>query len=222
VESRLAVAVALSLVPALSIPAQSTGDSASARSGPRELLQRDWEIALARSAAPASVSDSATVYVLGRDGYEVAVRGSNGIACYVSRSWPASLEPHCHDGEGAATILPMEMRRVELLHRGTAPGAVERDIADGLANGRYRLPRRPAMSWMMSSAQRLIGDDGRPAGAWKPHLMIYFPYLTGSELGLGAEPDPRHAVLVDGGKPTSNLMIVVAEFIDPKGTIPPE
>jgi len=222
VESRLAVVVALSLVPALSVPAQATGDSASTRAGPRELLPRDREIALARSAAPASVSDSAAVYVFGRDGYEIAVRGSNGVACYVSRSWPTSLEPHCHDGEGAATILPMEMRRVELLHRGTAPGAVERDIADGLANGRYRLPRRPAMSWMMSSAQRLISDDGRPAGAWRPHLMIYFPFLTGSELGLGAAPDPRHAILVYGGKPTSNLMIVVAEFINPKETTPPK
>jgi hypothetical protein len=148
----------------------------------------------------------------------VAVRGSNGVSCYVSRSWPKSLEPHCHDAEGAATILPMEMRRVELLHRGMAADAVDREIAQGLSNGTFRLPRRPAMSWMMSSAQRLISDDGTEAGAWKPHLMIYFPYLGAAELGLAGAPDPRHAILVDGGKPTSNLMIVVTNFIDPKGT----
>jgi hypothetical protein len=40
---------------------------------------RDAEIALARSAAPPSVSNDATVLVLGRRGYETAVEGKNGF-----------------------------------------------------------------------------------------------------------------------------------------------
>ena len=37
------------------------------------------EIALARSAAPASISDAAEVMVLQRDGYKTAVKGTNGF-----------------------------------------------------------------------------------------------------------------------------------------------
>ena len=52
------------------------------------LMPTGAEIALARSAAPASVADGATVMVLGRQGYTMAVPGTNGFLCYVERSWP--------------------------------------------------------------------------------------------------------------------------------------
>ncbi|HMD49653.1 MAG TPA: hypothetical protein VKG79_11170, partial [Bryobacteraceae bacterium] len=45
------------------------------------------EIALARSSAPASISDAAEVMVLRRDGYATVVQGSNGFVCIVQRSW---------------------------------------------------------------------------------------------------------------------------------------
>ena len=45
------------------------------------------EIALARSAAPPSISDAAEVMVLRRDGYRTAEKGSNGFVCIVERSW---------------------------------------------------------------------------------------------------------------------------------------
>jgi hypothetical protein len=185
------------------------------QSGRRALLPREREIALARSAAPPAVSDSATIYVLGASGWEIAVHGSNGVACHVNRSWVESLEPHCYDPEGAVTILPMELRRTELLHQGRSLAETNRDVADGLATGRFRLPRRPALSYMLSAAQRLIGDDGRPVGVWRPHLMIFFPFLTAAELGLGANQDTRAALLVDPGTPTANLMIIVREFVQP-------
>lgn len=192
------------------------------QSGRRTLLPRDREIALARSAAPPAVSDSATIYVLGASGWEIAVQGSNGVACHVNRSWVASLEPQCYDAEAAVTILPMELRRTELLHQGRSLDAANRDIAEGLAAGRFRLPRRLAMSYMLSAAQQLIGDDGRPVGTWHPHVMIFFPYLTAAELGLGANQDPQAAILVDPGKPTANVMVIVREFVQPRsGSAPP-
>ena len=43
------------------------------------LMTRDAEIALARSAAPESISHDAEVMVLGRHGYETAVKGKNGF-----------------------------------------------------------------------------------------------------------------------------------------------
>ena len=50
------------------------------------------EIALARSAAPASISDAAEVMVLRRDGYATAVKGRNGFLCIVERSWGAATD----------------------------------------------------------------------------------------------------------------------------------
>jgi len=50
------------------------------------------EIALARSAAPASISDGAEVMVLGRTGYRTAVKARNGFLCIVERSWGATTD----------------------------------------------------------------------------------------------------------------------------------
>jgi hypothetical protein len=51
------------------------------------LMDRDAEIAMARSAAPPSIARGATVMVLGRHGYETAADGKNGFVCIVGRSW---------------------------------------------------------------------------------------------------------------------------------------
>ena len=210
--SLVLLSLVLLLPPGL-LPAQSRG---AGKSGPRALLPRDREIALARSAGPASVTRGARVYVLTDKGYVVADSGNTGAACYVSRSWPESLEPHCFDAEGAATILPMDMRRVELLSAGRSIAEVEREIADGLIAGTYRLPERPATSYMMSCAQQLISDEGQAVGKWRSHLMIYFPYLTNESIGMAAGPDLRAAVVVNPGSPEANIMIPIQEFITPE------
>src|ERR1700755_3220231 len=51
------------------------------------LMDRNAEIVLAQSAAPGSISKDAEVMVLGRKGYETAVKGTNGFVCLVHRSW---------------------------------------------------------------------------------------------------------------------------------------
>jgi hypothetical protein len=43
------------------------------------LMETNAEILLARSAAPDSISSDATILVLGRQGYETAVRGKKGL-----------------------------------------------------------------------------------------------------------------------------------------------
>ena len=63
------------------------------------LMDRDAEIALARSAAPEAISRDADVLVLGRHGYETAVKGKNGFVCVVDRNWTGQFE-----GEGADKI----------------------------------------------------------------------------------------------------------------------
>jgi hypothetical protein len=182
------------------------------RVGKREILPRAQEIALARSAAPAAVSDSASVWVFTDTGYVLASKGSNDAACYVSRSWPASVEPHCFDAEGAATIMRLHMREVELMHNGMSVDDVDRAIGADLANGKLRLPRRPAMSYMMSAGQSLISDAGQPAGSWRPHIMIYYPFLESADLYKGT-PDIAAGMVTGSGSATSSIMIVVPEFV---------
>jgi hypothetical protein len=60
------------------------------------VTDRNAEIALARSAAPEAISRDATVLVLGRKGYETAVKGKNGFVCVVERSWGSDFDdPEC-------------------------------------------------------------------------------------------------------------------------------
>src|ERR1051326_4138028 len=63
------------------------------------MMQRDAEIALAKSAAPASISDHATIKVFTANGYEVAREGDNGFVCFVMRGFT-----------GAPTYNPVPVR----------------------------------------------------------------------------------------------------------------
>src|ERR1700740_3311310 len=56
------------------------------------LMDRNAEIAMARSAAPEAISRDADVLVLGRHGYETAVKGKNGFVCVVERGWMGPFE----------------------------------------------------------------------------------------------------------------------------------
>lgn len=210
---RPATIVLISLLVALPAVAQSAG---AGRPGPRIMLPPDQEVSLARSAAPAQVSTAATVMVLSDRGFTVAQKGTNGVTCLVSRSWPESIEPVCYDAEASSTIMPIEIRQVELYREGRSREEVDREIAEGLRMGKYRLPRRPAVGYMMSSGQVLYDEDGKLVGKWQPHLMIYYPYLTEADLGLGTIPSTQAAMVVDPGTPRAQIMVVVRSFVDPK------
>src|SRR5271167_3439092 len=56
------------------------------------IADRNVEILMARSAAPPSISNDAEVMILGRRGYESAVKGKNGFVCLVERSWMSPFD----------------------------------------------------------------------------------------------------------------------------------
>jgi hypothetical protein len=171
---------------------------------------------LARSAAPPAVSAHARLYVLDHGRYIVADSGTTGVACLVSRSQALSFEPECGDPEAEATILDIERFRTEQRLAGLSPAAVSRAVADSISSGRFRLPRRPAMVYMLSSAQILYDDQGKFVGRWRPHLMIYYPFLRESDIGLPAGSSDVAAPLIDKpGTPLSDVMIVMRNFVDP-------
>ena len=84
------------------------------------------EIALARSAAPESISRDAEVMVLARHGFETAVKGKNGFVCIVERSWtsapdleiwnPKVRTPICYNPAAARSYLPRNIKRTDLIH----------------------------------------------------------------------------------------------------------
>jgi hypothetical protein len=158
-------------------------------------MTRETEIALARSAAPTRISANATIKVLTREGFEVAVKGDNGFTCMVMRSWSAAPDPEatyyaklrapiCFDPVASRTVAPAEELRTKLGLEGKVPGAIAREVA--IQYGLGKLPRMEsvAFAYMWSANQ----DTGPGFGAWHPHMMIYAPYyenpmLGGNELG---------------------------------------
>jgi hypothetical protein len=184
------------------------------RAGARKILPREQEIALARSAAPASVSGKARVMVFTERGYVVGEEGASQVTCVVNRSWKDSVEPHCYDAEAAATAMPIELFRNEQRHAGRSEADIDREINAGIVTGKFRLPARPAMTYMMSAAQVLYNDDGTRVGAWKPHLMLYSPYLNNTSLGLPSQPEMRVGMVSGENTPLSSLIVIMPQFVE--------
>jgi len=80
------------------------------------LMPKDAEIALARSAAPASISDRATVKVLTKSGFEVAQQGDNGSVCIVMRGFSAPTYTPAQFREIVYDLRP-NYPRTDLFHR---------------------------------------------------------------------------------------------------------
>src|SRR5271169_3671524 len=103
------------------------------------LMDRDAEIALARSAAPKAISDDAEVRVLGRHGYESAGEGKNGFICVVERGWmnpfdspefwsPKTRGPLCFNPAAARTVLPITLMRTKLVLAGKSKAEIKESI----------------------------------------------------------------------------------------------
>jgi hypothetical protein len=161
-------------------------------------LSRKVEIALARSAAPPAVSDSASVYVFTSAGYELASRGSNGFACLVNRDSflddYEALKPTCYDAEGVQTIVPMVLRIGELLAAGAAVAVVRQDIEARFHDGRLSPPRRFGIAYMLAGDVTAVDST---TGAilkrsFDPHLMFYALDATNAQLGI----DPKTAASI--------------------------
>lgn len=191
------------------------------------------EIALARSAAPSSISSNAEVLVLGDRGYETAVKGTNGFVCLVERSWDAGFDdpelwnpkirgPNCFNATAAKTQLPQFLKRTEwVLSGATRKELIERTRAE-FANHTFTIPEVGALSYMLSRSG-YVSDDA--AGPWLPHMMFYVP--RGQAAGWGADADGSPIIGHDGSdiEPTV-LLIPVRRWSDgslaqPLGELPP-
>lgn len=192
--------------------AHLAGAQAPSRHGARPTMERTAEVALARSAAPGAVSGQARTWVWTGSTYVVADSGSSAVNCYVGRPWVPSVEPHCFDAEGSATIFPIQVRRVELYAKGVSEADAEKEVAREIAAGRLRLPKVPAFTYMMSASQDLVTGNGSSVAAWQPHLMIYFPNLTNAGTGLPGFV-PEVGFVENPGTPFSAVVLPMKAFV---------
>jgi hypothetical protein len=167
------------------------------------LMDRDSEIAMARSAAPQSIAKDATVMVLGRHGYETAVEGTSGFACLVGRSWdlpknnPAFWDPKIHgpiclSAPAVRSFLPIYLKKTELAIAGRSNDQIEEAIIEGIAKGALPTPEPGSVSYMMSRQGYL---NASIKGPWLPHVMFFVseidPKALGSDLGDDVPLDAR-------------------------------
>jgi len=150
------------------------------------------EIALARSAAPESISRDAEILVLGRHGFEAAVKGKNGFVCIVERSWTSAPDPDfwnpkvrtpiCYNAAAARSYLSRNIKRTDLILAGRTQAQTDETIAAAVAKKELPAMESGAMCYMLS--KQGYGGDSIPH--WPPHLMFFYsdtdPAIWGANL----------------------------------------
>jgi hypothetical protein len=170
------------------------------------------EIALARSAAPPSVSDGAEVMVLGPKGYTTAVKGTNGFLCIVERSWGAATDepdfwnpkvraPICFNPPAARTFVPIFLMKTKLVIAGKSKAEIVAATASALDKKELPGLEPGAMCYMLSK-QQYLNDRGM---SWHPHLMFlvagdaaksWGADLPGSPVMAAADPEERVTIFL--------------------------
>jgi hypothetical protein len=164
------------------------------------IAEEQSEIALARSAAPGSISDGAEVMVLGREGYKTAVKGTNDFLCLVERSWaqsegdaefwnPKMRAPHCFNAQAARSFAPIYLMKTRLVLAGKSKAEIAQAIKSELDTKELPALEPGAMAYMMSK-QQYLNDRGK---AWHPHAMFFSP---GDMTKSWAADDPNSPVMV--------------------------
>jgi hypothetical protein len=167
------------------------------------LMERDAEVAMARSAAPESISKDAEVMVLSRHGYETAVKGKNGFVCMVERSWTAGIDfpefwnpklrgPICFNPPAVRSYLPLTIRKTDLVLAGRSKAQMFEQLKAGLDKKELPTPEYGAMCYMMSKQGYL--NDG--VGHWHPHLMFFLPLTEPAVWGADLPGSPLLATPV--------------------------
>jgi len=186
------------------------------------IADRNTEIALARSAAPETISHDATVLILGQHGYETAIEGKNGFVCVVERGWmspadapefwnPKLRGPICFNPPAARSVLPTTYKRTEMV----LAGKTKAEIIDGnkaaFEKGELPALEPGAMSYMMSKEAYLTDDGGHNLA----HLMFYTPPLDGKAWGADLAKSPVMLIpQFKGAQPIDVFIVPVGRWSD--------
>jgi hypothetical protein len=185
------------------------------------MMDRTAEVALARSAAPESISRDAAVLVMGPRGYETVAPGTNGFTCLVERSWGADFpdpefwnpkirSPICFNPAATRSVVPTYLKRSEWALASVPKAGILQRTRAAVAAKEILGPEAGAMCYMMSKDGYLSDKAG---GHWHPHLMFYLPRLDQASWGAELKGSP-----VVGGpllaEPMSLFLVAVLNWSD--------
>ena len=184
------------------------------------IADENSEIALARSAAPPSISDNAEIMVLGPKGYTTAVKGTNGFVCVVERSWATATDfpefwnpkiraPHCFNPAAAKTFVPIFLMKTKLVLAGKSKAEIL-EATNAAFDKKELPPLEPGAMAYMLSKQQYLNDDAKN---WHPHVMFYVSGDAEKSSGANlpgspviAAPDPEERVTI--------LMVLASQWSD--------
>jgi len=177
------------------------------------------EIAMARSAAPESIARDAEVLVLGRHGFETAVKGKNGFVCIVGRGWTSAPDaefwnpkvrvPMCVNAAAARSYLLRITKITELGLAGRTQTQTDEAIAAAIAKKELPAMESWAMCYMMS--KQGYGGDAIPH--WPSHLMFFFSDTDPATWGANLPGSPVFAV-ADPVEHLTQFVVAVQQWSD--------
>jgi hypothetical protein len=184
------------------------------------LMPEKDEIALARSGAPAAISDKADVMVLRKDGYVNAVKGTNGFLCIVERGWandtsqpdfwnPRLRAPNCFNHAAATTFEQIYLMKTRLVLEGKTKEEIVRATTAAM-DSKELPPLAPGAMCYMMSKQQYLGDRDK---AWHPHLMFFVRGDAAKSWGADAAGSPLMAAN-DPEERVTIFMMVVGNWSD--------
>ncbi|HET6929032.1 MAG TPA: hypothetical protein VFI45_01820 [Candidatus Acidoferrum sp.] len=177
------------------------------------------EVALARSAAPESISRDAEVLVLGRRGFETAAKGKNGFVCIVERSWTSAADPDfwnpkvrtpiCYNAPAVRSVLIRNIKRTDLILAGRTQAQVDEAIIAAV-DKKELPPMEPGAMCYMTSKQGYGGDT---VEHWPSHLMFYVPQTDAAIWGANLPGSPVVAI-TDTHEHVTTFVIAVKQWSD--------
>jgi hypothetical protein len=185
------------------------------------LMPRADEIAFAKTAAPASISDRATIKVLTKSGFEVAQEGDNGSVCMVMRGFsaptytpsqfrnlvydPTVRAPICFMPAAVLTVMPYYELRTKLALQGKSPDEIAAGVEAAYANSELLQRDKVTFAYMWSARQNLAPGIGH----WHPHVMIFAPEYDNTMVGGNPIGSPLPQLTDDAGTPFSVVVVPV-------------
>jgi hypothetical protein len=178
------------------------------------------EIALARTAAPVSISEQADVMVLRKDGYQEAAKGSNGFLCIVERGWGAATTepefwnpkvraPICFNPTAAKSFVPIYLLKTKLALGGKLKEEIARAVEAAFREGKLPELEAGSMCYMLSK-QQYLNDRGVH---WHPHLMFFVKGDAAKSWGADLPGSPVIAAS-DPEEGVTIMMVWVAKWSD--------
>jgi hypothetical protein len=183
-------------------------------------MDRDAEIAMARTAAPASISKDASVMVMGQKNYETVVGGTNGFVCLVARSWTAPFEnpefwnpknrsPECFNPPAALSVLPYVLKETEMALAGFSKTKMFDALKAAVDKKELGVPASGSLTYMMSKEAYLTDQPPHNLN----HLMYDLPRMDGAAWGANLPGTPIYFQQLNPA-PITEFYVVMGDWSD--------